>query len=343
MKLSQSDSTQASIDFLVSQGLLTPWERSKIDDLDQAAYPFRAYVKAAETLHLHIKVENTDELPINAFFDAGARLDHQKHGFVKYRFPGQINAIFSHIKVSQEELLETESNRRARPFLDHIGIDLRAETEENRMLFDRLPAVADTKKYALASQGGAGKPVYCCHVEVAEKHWIYPPKKDEHPGIPLEFAFGALKINPGSSGCDLRPADPQKVDPGSIPACCGTPPTKNAHSASMSESYYQRRDLGRFGEIGRSNPVIANAFFDYYGKVMEDDRLTKREKALIGLAVAHALRCPYCIDSLSSNCLDQGISEAEMMEAIHVAGALSAGVALVHSTQTLAHVDARTH
>ena len=119
--------------------------------------------------------------------------------------------------------------------------------------------------------------------------------------------------------------------------CCDT-----ASDVCAKTCYYQSTDLGRFGEIGRSNPALANGFFDYYGKVMEDNRLTKREKSLIGLAVAHALKCPYCIDSLSTSCLDQGLSEAEMMEAVHVAGALAAGVTLVHSTQMLGHIDARS-
>ncbi|MDB6138452.1 MAG: alkylhydroperoxidase like protein AhpD family [Verrucomicrobiaceae bacterium] len=119
-------------------------------------------------------------------------------------------------------------------------------------------------------------------------------------------------------------------------ACCAT-----ASEAPAQSCYYQSADLGRFGEIGRSNPAMANGFFDYYGKVMETNRLTKREKSLIGLAVAHALKCPYCIDSLSNSCLDQGLSEGEMMEAVHVAAALAAGVTLVHSTQMLGHVDAR--
>ncbi|HSJ03314.1 MAG TPA: hypothetical protein VK956_12710 [Verrucomicrobium sp.] len=50
---------------------------------------------------------------------------------------------------------------------------------------------------------------------------------------------------------------------------------------------------------------------------------------------------PYCIDSVSNTCLDSGIAEGEMVEAVHVAAALSAGVTLVHSTQMLGHVDDR--
>ncbi len=118
--------------------------------------------------------------------------------------------------------------------------------------------------------------------------------------------------------------------------CCDT-----AANVCAKTCYFQSSDLGRFGEIGRSNPELANAFFDYYGKTMADGKLTKREKGLIALAIAHALKCPYCIDSVSNSLQDQGVAEAEMIEAVHVAAVMSAGVALVHSTQMLGHVDAR--
>ncbi len=342
MKLHNTPPATATLTTLRALGLLSDQEVAVVNDFGNPDSRFYDTLDLAETLHLHIKVDNTDVLPINAFFKAGAELDHQKSGFVKYRFPGAINAIFSHIKVSQEELLETEATRRPRPFLDHIGIDLRAETPVVRAAFDALPKVALEEHLPHASQGGPDKPVYCCHVEVAEKHWLYPPDEDGHPGIPLEFAYGALKVNPDKSGCDLRPADPNKVDPATIPTCCGTTGSQaDTKLGAGTSTYYRPSDLGRFGEIGRSNPLVGGAFFDYYGKVMVDDRLTKREKSLIALAVAHALKCPYCIDSLTNGCLDLGLSEAEMMEAVHVAAAIAAGVTLVHSTQLLGHVDAR--
>lgn len=344
MKLNESPAAEGTLETLVRNGLLKDYEVAVIRDFSQPGSRFHDALQLAETLHLHIKVDNTHQLPVNGFFKAGAELDHQKDGFVKYRFPGAINAIFSHIKVSQDELLETETTRRARPFLDHIGIDLRQETSEVRAVFDALPSMAVVDGIPHASQGGPGKPVFCCHVEVSEKHWLYPSNAGEHPAIPLEFAYGPLKVNPDTSGCDLRPADPSRVDPASIPSCCGTPASGGtAKPATVaSSSYYRPLDLGRFGDIGRANPASTRAFFDYYAKVMEDDRLTRREKSLVALGVAHALKCPYCIDSVSNTCLDLGLSEAEMMEAVHVAAAISAGVTLVHSTQLLGHVDART-
>ena len=61
------------------------------------------------------------------------------------------------------------------------------------------------------------------------------------------------------------------------------------------ESYYHPEDLLKFEEIGKEAPEMARKFFDYYATVFAEGELTEREKALIALAVAHALQCPYCI------------------------------------------------
>lgn len=342
MKLRDSDQAAASLKVLQVCGLLDGHEIKVVNRLADPDTLLDRAVGLAETIHLHIKVDDTHQLPINRFFEAGARLDHQKDGFVKYRFPGAVNAIFSHIKVSQDELIETQETRRPRPFLDHIGVDLRDETAQVRQAFDALPGVAAAPKWAHASQGGADRPVYCCHVEVAEKHWLYPPDEGGRTGIPLEFAYGALKVNPGKAGCDLRPANPDKVDPASI-SCCGTGAASDADgpsTPSMSGAgYYQPQDLGRFGEIRRANPKLAETFFAYYGQAMGDGKLTRREKALIALAVAHALKCPYCIDSYTTTLHKMSVSEAEMGEAVHVAGAMAAGISLVHSVQMMNKLD----
>jgi len=342
MKLLNSTEAAASLKALQDCGLLSGHEIEVVNRLGEPDSPLDQAVALAETIHLHIKVDDTHQLPINQFFDGGARLDHQKDGFVKFRFPGAVNAIFSHIKVSQDELLETEKNRRPRPFLDHIGVDLRDETAPVRQTFDALPAVAGNLNWAHTAQGGEGRPVYCCHVEVAEKHWLYPPDENEYNGIPLEFAYGALKVNPDKMGCDLRPANPDKIDPASI-SCCGTESstesTVHPVTVTTGTSYYQTQDLGRFNEIRRANPKMAEYFFAYYGQVMADGNLTRREKALIALAVSHALKCPYCIDSYTTTLHKMDVSEAEMSEAVHVASAMAAGIALVHSVQMMNKLD----
>jgi alkylhydroperoxidase/carboxymuconolactone decarboxylase family protein len=99
------------------------------------------------------------------------------------------------------------------------------------------------------------------------------------------------------------------------------------------ESYYKPEDLPKFEEIGNEAPDLAKKFFDYYNAVFAEGALTEREKALIALAVAHAVQCPYCIDAFTQGCLEKGSNLAEMTEAIHVVTAIRGGASLVHGVQ----------
>jgi alkylhydroperoxidase/carboxymuconolactone decarboxylase family protein len=103
----------------------------------------------------------------------------------------------------------------------------------------------------------------------------------------------------------------------------------------MSDHYYNADDLAKFGNIGGFQKPMADKFFDYYGEVFKDGALTAKEKSLIALAVAHAVQCPYCIDAYSSDAYEKGYSEAQMMEAVHVAAAIKGGAVLVHGVQMM--------
>jgi 4-carboxymuconolactone decarboxylase len=99
------------------------------------------------------------------------------------------------------------------------------------------------------------------------------------------------------------------------------------------ETYYNPADLAKFGEISKDAPQLATKFFDYYGAVFAEGALTEREKALIALAVAHAVQCPYCIDAYTTACLEKGSNLEEMTEALHVVTAIRGGASLVHGVQ----------
>jgi len=71
-------------------------------------------------------------------------------------------------------------------------------------------------------------------------------------------------------------------------------------------SYYHPEHLAHFGTIAEGNKALADKFFDWYGAVFQDGALSEREKALIALAVAHTVQCPYCIDAYSHACLEKG-------------------------------------
>ena len=105
------------------------------------------------------------------------------------------------------------------------------------------------------------------------------------------------------------------------------------------ETYYHPHDLSKFGDMGKEAPELWKKFLEWYNAVFQDGALTEREKALIALAVAHAVQCPYCIDAYTTASLEKGSTPEQMTEAVHVAAAIRGGASLVHGVQTLNHID----
>jgi alkylhydroperoxidase/carboxymuconolactone decarboxylase family protein len=103
----------------------------------------------------------------------------------------------------------------------------------------------------------------------------------------------------------------------------------------MSKAYFQPEDLKKFKDITDFQKEMGDKFFDWYGNVFQEGALTKREKNLIALAVAHAISCPYCMDAYTNSCFSSGCDEEEMMEAVHVAAAIKGGATLVNSVQMM--------
>ena len=98
-------------------------------------------------------------------------------------------------------------------------------------------------------------------------------------------------------------------------------------------TYYNPKDLEKFGTIGEDAPNLWEKFTEYYGEVFAEGSLTAREKAIIALAVAHAVQCPYCIDAYTQESLAKGADLDQMTEAVHVACAIRGGASLVHGVQ----------
>jgi 4-carboxymuconolactone decarboxylase len=97
--------------------------------------------------------------------------------------------------------------------------------------------------------------------------------------------------------------------------------------------YYRDEDLARFCEVGKHSPELFKRFSQWYGAALEPGCLTRREKVLIALAVAHAIQCPYCIDAYTQECLNEGMDLDHMTEAAHVASAVRGGASLIHLLQ----------
>ncbi len=107
----------------------------------------------------------------------------------------------------------------------------------------------------------------------------------------------------------------------------------------MGEHYYHREGLENFDRVGEEAPALWEKFQDWYSAALAEGALSSREKALIALAVAHAVQCPYCIEAHSRSSLEAGSNLEQMTEAIHVAAAITGGSTLVHGVQMREHVE----
>jgi 4-carboxymuconolactone decarboxylase len=105
------------------------------------------------------------------------------------------------------------------------------------------------------------------------------------------------------------------------------------------DGYYHEKDLARFSDVGKEAPELWRKFNEWYEAVFKEGALSEREKALIALAVAHAVQCPYCIDAYSTASLEKGSTPEQMTEAVHVAAAIRGGASLVHGVQMRNKVD----
>jgi 4-carboxymuconolactone decarboxylase len=99
------------------------------------------------------------------------------------------------------------------------------------------------------------------------------------------------------------------------------------------DHYYDARDLAKFPDVGKDSPELWEKFLGWYSAVFAEGALTEREKALIALAVSHAVQCPYCIDAYTTGSLEKGATPEQMTEAVHVAAAIRGGASLVHAVQ----------
>jgi len=105
-------------------------------------------------------------------------------------------------------------------------------------------------------------------------------------------------------------------------------PTYPAMNKELAE---QRRSLA---------PEAAAAFKAFSQAVFKDGAIPAKYKQLIAVAVAHVTQCPYCIKGHTRTAVQQGATQAEVMEAIWVATEMRAGAAYAHSALAL---DAMSH
>jgi diadenosine tetraphosphatase ApaH/serine/threonine PP2A family protein phosphatase len=195
---------RATLDRAYELGLISRAEITEVLGLVDPAFPWFASVRLADSVHVHVEVADVAALPRVAL---GGTCENERPGYLKLSYPGGLNLIFSSIPVAEEDLLAEP--RPPKPFVDHLGVDLRREIGVVRAAFDDAPELARRAGWATKSQGGNGRAVFCCHAQVTQKSWVYPPPDAPRWTKPIELAFGPLVIGTEMNGCDLRPIDPK--------------------------------------------------------------------------------------------------------------------------------------
>src|SRR5262245_29193480 len=122
--------------------LISSDEVDAVISISDPSFPFAEALRHADTVHIHGRVDDVSAMPHEIIKSFGGEVENQRDGYIKYVFAGGINMIYSSIDVSQDDLLGERSGLPPRPFMDHIGIDLRRETDEVKDIFDNLPARA---------------------------------------------------------------------------------------------------------------------------------------------------------------------------------------------------------
>jgi hypothetical protein len=212
--------------------LVSPLEHTEILSVLDGDFPYAQALGFTDSVHAHIKVADVDELPHDSLVALGYRPENAEPGYIKYTTGAPINLIFSSIPISVDDQIPGAVDP-GRPFMDHVGIDMRNESAETQAMFDQIPGRAAELGWREVPQGGGDQAVHCCHTQVKAKHWVYPPSCWQGWRRPIEFAFGQLVIFDKKMGCDLRPIDPaHPLAGGASTACCGATPAEQQEAAT---------------------------------------------------------------------------------------------------------------
>ncbi|SDM63527.1 carboxymuconolactone decarboxylase family protein [Bacillus sp. OK048] len=100
----------------------------------------------------------------------------------------------------------------------------------------------------------------------------------------------------------------------------------------MTNHLYDKENLKNLSKLKELAPEQLQAFSEFNNAVMKEGVLSKKEKEIIAVAIAHVTECPYCIDSHTRRAKAEGASLEELVEAVFVVAGIEAGGVVTHST-----------
>jgi AhpD family alkylhydroperoxidase len=80
-------------------------------------------------------------------------------------------------------------------------------------------------------------------------------------------------------------------------------------------------------------------FFALDSRVYEDGALPTRTKEMLGLVASLVLRCDDCVTYHITRCLEEGVGEAEMLEAFSVGLVVGGSIVIPHLRRAVDTLD----
>ena len=197
-------SIEEDLRLFTERGLMADHEAAQVLEVVSETFPFARAMNNAESIHVHINADTVTGLPSEQGLLQACRTAAGDDRERKFSFRSGLNVVLALDPTAQDELIPGAVTQ-AKPYVDHLGIDLREESPDTLEVFEAIPLMAARAGWRHQHQSG---PVNCCHVEMGPKHWVYPPEGVQGTRRPIEFAYGELKMSDTYLGCDYRPIDP---------------------------------------------------------------------------------------------------------------------------------------
>jgi hypothetical protein len=108
---------EATLQFFYDQQLLSKQEPDLVLELFDRDFPFAGALKAAESVHVQVKVDKIEDLPHDDIKTREVISERSAPCFQKYGFPGGIAMIFTSGAIAEEDLIPGAVTR-SKPFVD---------------------------------------------------------------------------------------------------------------------------------------------------------------------------------------------------------------------------------
>jgi AhpD family alkylhydroperoxidase len=100
----------------------------------------------------------------------------------------------------------------------------------------------------------------------------------------------------------------------------------------MSNHLYDKANTLHLNKLKDYAPEQVEAFDQFNEAVFQAGALSRKEKEIIAVSIAHVTECPYCINTHTRIAKKEGATLEELVEAVFVVASVEAGGAVTHST-----------